>query len=231
MSTRESFGGRGGSRTVQPRLGGNGKRGPALDARGLPLHPQRSIYYDAKFNPTGAAPPGMPYREKRESFRLHHFLPVFAGRSLSLEKSRLLTFRPPGSSARNEWPEGSRSTDEEGESGDDVESSDTDSGMDEIPMPYGPPPVHGPQLHGRKGGPSRTQAGAAIAHTASTAAVQYSPPPDPKSGTASSQPAPTPASAVISAAPQLRDLKREATEFVPSALTRKRKPPPPGSSS
>jgi hypothetical protein len=28
--------------------------------------PERSIYYDAVFNPSGAPPPGMPYREKRE---------------------------------------------------------------------------------------------------------------------------------------------------------------------
>ena len=33
---------------------------------GLPLHPERSIYYDAVMNPFGVAPPGMPYAERRE---------------------------------------------------------------------------------------------------------------------------------------------------------------------
>lgn len=29
-------------------------------------NPERSIYYDPVFNPFGAPPPGMPYREKRK---------------------------------------------------------------------------------------------------------------------------------------------------------------------
>jgi WW domain-binding protein 11 len=33
---------------------------------GLPLHPERSIYYDPVLNPFGAPPPGMPYIERRE---------------------------------------------------------------------------------------------------------------------------------------------------------------------
>lgn len=32
---------------------------------GLPLHPERSIYYDAIMNPFGVPPPGMPYLERR----------------------------------------------------------------------------------------------------------------------------------------------------------------------
>lgn len=32
---------------------------------GLPLHPERSIYYDAVLNPFGVPPPGMPYVERR----------------------------------------------------------------------------------------------------------------------------------------------------------------------
>lgn len=32
---------------------------------GLPLHPERSVYYDAVMNPFGVAPPGMPYLERR----------------------------------------------------------------------------------------------------------------------------------------------------------------------
>jgi len=34
---------------------------------GLPLHPERSIYYDAVLNPFGVPPPGMPYVERRMS--------------------------------------------------------------------------------------------------------------------------------------------------------------------
>ena len=32
---------------------------------GLPLHPERSVYYDPVLNPYGVPPPGMPYMEKR----------------------------------------------------------------------------------------------------------------------------------------------------------------------
>ena len=34
---------------------------------GLPLHPERSIYYDPVLNPFGVPPPGMPYIERRAS--------------------------------------------------------------------------------------------------------------------------------------------------------------------
>lgn len=33
---------------------------------GLPLHPERSIYYDPVLNRYGVPPPGMPYMEKRK---------------------------------------------------------------------------------------------------------------------------------------------------------------------
>ena len=35
------------------------------DKNGRLKHPERSVYYDPVFNPYGAPPPGMPYREKR----------------------------------------------------------------------------------------------------------------------------------------------------------------------
>lgn len=35
-----------------------------FDKRGLPRHPQRSIYYDPVMNPYGVPPPGMPYVER-----------------------------------------------------------------------------------------------------------------------------------------------------------------------
>ncbi|KZO96378.1 hypothetical protein CALVIDRAFT_537153 [Calocera viscosa TUFC12733] len=33
---------------------------------GLPLHPERSVYYDSVMNPYGMPPPGMPYVERGE---------------------------------------------------------------------------------------------------------------------------------------------------------------------
>jgi hypothetical protein len=37
-----------------------------FNKKGLPRHPERSIYYDPIINPHGVAPPGMPYMERRE---------------------------------------------------------------------------------------------------------------------------------------------------------------------
>lgn len=34
--------------------------------KGLPRHPERSIYYDPVMNPYGVPPPGMPYAERRK---------------------------------------------------------------------------------------------------------------------------------------------------------------------
>lgn len=36
-----------------------------FDKNGLPIHPERSIYYDPVMNPFGVPPPGMPYIERR----------------------------------------------------------------------------------------------------------------------------------------------------------------------
>jgi len=36
-----------------------------FNKKGLPRHPERSIYYDPVMNPYGVAPPGMPYMERR----------------------------------------------------------------------------------------------------------------------------------------------------------------------
>ena len=44
-----------------------------FDKKGLPRHPERSIYYDPIMNPFGVAPPGMPYMERRRfKFRPLH---------------------------------------------------------------------------------------------------------------------------------------------------------------
>lgn len=39
-----------------------------FNKKGLPRHPERSIYYDPVMNPYGVPPPGMPYMERRECF-------------------------------------------------------------------------------------------------------------------------------------------------------------------
>jgi len=56
----------------ESRESGGGGTKPAVGAvrqlfgkDGLPLHPERSIYYDPVLNRYGAPPPGMPYMEKR----------------------------------------------------------------------------------------------------------------------------------------------------------------------
>jgi hypothetical protein len=48
---------------------GSGALGPErklFGKDGMPLRPERSIYYDPVMNPYGIPPPGMPYRERRE---------------------------------------------------------------------------------------------------------------------------------------------------------------------
>ena len=37
-----------------------------FNKKGLPRHPERSIYYDPVMNPFGVPPPGMPYMERRK---------------------------------------------------------------------------------------------------------------------------------------------------------------------
>lgn len=36
-----------------------------FNKKGLPRHPERSVYYDPVLNPYGVPPPGMPYVERR----------------------------------------------------------------------------------------------------------------------------------------------------------------------
>jgi hypothetical protein len=56
------------------------KAGPSSEQKrnlfgknGLPLRPERSIYYHPMINPFGVPPPGMPYIEKRASFFVYYF--------------------------------------------------------------------------------------------------------------------------------------------------------------
>lgn len=38
-----------------------------FDKNGIPVHPERSVYYDPVMNPYGVPPPGMPYMERRKT--------------------------------------------------------------------------------------------------------------------------------------------------------------------
>lgn len=37
-----------------------------FDKKGMPIHPERSIYFDPVMNPFGVAPPGMPFMQRGE---------------------------------------------------------------------------------------------------------------------------------------------------------------------
>ncbi|EIW86936.1 hypothetical protein CONPUDRAFT_161566 [Coniophora puteana RWD-64-598 SS2] len=82
-----------------------------FNKRGLPRHPERSIYYDPVMNPFGVPPPGMPYVEKD---------------------------LPPGTSkSDNESDEDEDIVMPEGPPPGGAAEEDSD---DDIPMPEGPPP-------------------------------------------------------------------------------------------
>ncbi|KAF9511176.1 hypothetical protein BS47DRAFT_1373138 [Hydnum rufescens UP504] len=92
---------------------------------GLPLHPERSIYYDEKMNPFGVPPPGMPYVERP---LLPHELPRVEAQDSTHDDSTQST---DGTHLDDEipLPPGPPPLPEE--------SDDSD---DDIPMPAGPPP-------------------------------------------------------------------------------------------
>ncbi|TFY74757.1 hypothetical protein EWM64_g9254, partial [Hericium alpestre] len=86
-----------------------------FDKRGMPLHPERSIYYDPVMNPYGVAPPGMPYMER-----------PLRPNEMEVEEEE------EASDADIAMPEGPPPDAQKEE---EEESSDYD-----IPMPEGPPP-------------------------------------------------------------------------------------------
>ncbi|KAG6811575.1 hypothetical protein H0H92_006824 [Tricholoma furcatifolium] len=85
-----------------------------FDKKGLPLHPERSIYYDPVMNPFGVAPPGMPYMERAP-------LPgeVWTDEESDEDNDIAMPAGPPPPPPHNE---------------------DEDSDVDGIEMPEGPPP-------------------------------------------------------------------------------------------
>ncbi|CAE6514874.1 unnamed protein product [Rhizoctonia solani] len=112
---------------------------------GLPLHPERSVYYDPVLNPYGMPPPGMPYAERA---LLPHEIErddeqgVSAGDAL--EEDSVMDSADSGSDDEESEdddivlpagppPSGTKQQTSDSES--DSEDSD-----DDIPMPPGPPP-------------------------------------------------------------------------------------------
>ncbi|KAI5474994.1 proline-rich family protein [Pseudohyphozyma bogoriensis] len=255
--------------------GGNG----LYDKNGRLRHPERSVYYDPVFNPFGAPPPGMPYREKPPT------------------PEEMAAFQ---AALQANFPEPTAESDESDDSSDDDEDDDDiamPAGLDDIPMPSGPPPPrkhelparpppmiarpssggaipsgpramqqqqhhqpfhpdphmrHGPQRHQLPQRPMQYIAADPLANDLPpkptyqayhSGMVQHEvplppgaappPPPPPPGSSASTSAAASPflpfpnaiassSSASISAAPQLRDLKAEATAFVPTAMRRKK---------
>ncbi|KAI0032165.1 WW domain binding protein 11-domain-containing protein [Vararia minispora EC-137] len=86
---------------------------------GLPLHPERSIYYDPVLNPHGVPPPGMPYVERP-------LLPDEMGDADADSDDEIVMPEGP--------PPPGIGTDEE-----PIDSED------DIPMPDGPPPGEAPE--------------------------------------------------------------------------------------
>lgn len=97
----------------QPPVPSGEQKRNLFDKRGLPRHPERSVYYDPVMNPYGVPPPGMPYIERplRED-------EVASDEDDTDDDIVMPAGPPPGSN---------------------VENGDDDSD-DDIPMPEGPPP-------------------------------------------------------------------------------------------
>ncbi|SCZ98895.1 BZ3500_MvSof-1268-A1-R1_Chr3-1g05691 [Microbotryum saponariae] len=270
---------------------GPGGAGPSRDPPGLYTkdgklkHPERSIYYDPIFNPFGAPPPGMPYRERPPTAEeMSAFMPA------------PMPARPAAESEEDDDEDDSDEDDEDEDEddgivmpegpppGSDDSDDDSDDSLGDIPMPPGPPPPKAmtgpngqqsaytsfgrpPHLH--PNGPPRqphhlparppppsqldpitgemstnyqahqharrneAQANASSIPPPPTGNPPPPPPPPPSASVSSSATVtglPTPfavigasaPAATISAAPQLRDLKKEATAFMPSHLRKKK---------
>ncbi|CUA67462.1 hypothetical protein RSOLAG22IIIB_03111 [Rhizoctonia solani] len=110
---------------------------------GLPLHPERSIYYDPVLNPYGMPPPGMPYAERA---LLPHEIEQDNAQELShneaLDEDSTMDSAESGSEEESEdddiiLPAGPPPSGTHQASDSD---SDSDGSDDDIPMPAGPPP-------------------------------------------------------------------------------------------
>ncbi|KAG9088373.1 hypothetical protein FRC06_002057 [Ceratobasidium sp. 370] len=110
-------------RRQEPNSSGSGAP-PAVRSifgkNGLPIHPERSLYYDPVMNPHGMPPPGMPYAER----------PLFPHEIEEDQRQSQLTSTGTGADVDAQMSDGS-----EGSNTDEAESDDED-----IAMPAGPPP-------------------------------------------------------------------------------------------
>ncbi|KAG9123971.1 hypothetical protein FRC07_013314 [Ceratobasidium sp. 392] len=116
---------------------------------GLPIHPERSLYYDPVMNPYGMPPPGMPYAER----------PLLAHEIEEDQRQSQVMSNDAGADVDAEMSDGGEesNSDEADSSDEDIalpagpppdgikgNSSDSDSDSedsdDDIPMPPGPPP-------------------------------------------------------------------------------------------
>ncbi|GAA6061888.1 hypothetical protein JCM10212_004706 [Sporobolomyces blumeae] len=122
------------------------------DKNGRLKHPERSVYYDPVFNPFGAPPPGMPYREKPEYTMQRLGIPT---------PEELAAFNPIVPEPQSGDEDDEEEDDEEDDEDDDIampagpppgadKSADSDSDLssdddDDIPLPPGPPPPRAPE--------------------------------------------------------------------------------------
>ncbi|CAE6414360.1 unnamed protein product, partial [Rhizoctonia solani] len=112
---------------------------------GLPLHPERSIYYDPVLNPYGMPPPGMPYAERA---LLPHEIEQDNEQEVSqgdvLDEDSTMDSVSSGSDDEESddddiiLPAGPPPTGTKQQTSDS--ESDPEDSDDDIPMPAGPPP-------------------------------------------------------------------------------------------
>ncbi|KAF8140484.1 WW domain binding protein 11-domain-containing protein [Boletus edulis] len=229
-----------------------------FNKHGLPRHPERSIYYDPVMNPYGVAPPGMPYIERPltadevdsgedvgdsdEDIVMPDGPPPGTSQEDGSDDDIPMPEGPPPGSIPDVLPPFPPPLPH-------IPMS-TPSLILPPPPPPPPPGFDGgvfssPQMPPPGFFPRRTQSAAVIqdplssiphqtfqAHRASRLLAGHpSLPPKPSSGTPGTILASgVHSGAIISAEPELRDLKREATAFVPASLKRKKVSGLPGSS-
>ncbi|QRV94814.1 hypothetical protein RhiJN_22832 [Ceratobasidium sp. AG-Ba] len=113
---------------------------------GLPIHPERSLYYDPVMNPYGMPPPGMPYAER----------PLLPHEIEEDQRQLQAASKDMDADEDAEMSDGSEESDSDETGSDDEDialpagpppdganAKDTDSSSedsDDIPMPAGPPP-------------------------------------------------------------------------------------------
>ncbi|KAG8718578.1 hypothetical protein FRC08_004946 [Ceratobasidium sp. 394] len=139
-----------GSRRRQEPSASGGSAPPAVRSifgkNGLPIHPERSLYYDPVMNPYGMPPPGMPYAER----------PLLPHEIEEEQRQSQLTSADTGADVDAEMSDGSEESDsDEAESDEDIampagpppdgvkdddDGSSSEDSDDDIPMPPGPPP-------------------------------------------------------------------------------------------